>query len=587
MDSAKETAVGIDLGTTHSVIAFLDKDGRPTTIKNAEGDATTPSIVFFDEERPVVGKEAVTIAPFEPELIAQFAKRDMGESYYEKRIRGRRLPPEVIQALILKKLKDDAELVLGTIQNVVVTVPAYFNEPRRKATQDAGRLAGLNVMDIINEPTAAAIASGVQKGFLDAQGSATSKERVLVYDLGGGTFDVTVMEIFGRDYKTISTAGDVYLGGIDWDDRIVDHIAEQFSGEYGLDPRDDDAALERLRVQAETAKIALTARSDFNIPFEFAGDRLRINLSREKFEALTKDLLERTLFTVRKALKEASMSWSDLDRVLVAGGSSRMPMVGQALETESGMPTDRSISPDESVAHGAAVLAGVLLSVDEEERQKLIVTNVNSHDLGVLAVERKTGRPRRKVLIPRNTALPANGTGGFSTRDENQRSVVVNVIEGGDGSGTNSTPIGRCVIRDLPKQLPAQTKIAVRFSYREDGRLKVIAWLPKTKQEATIVLERASGLSEEDIIRWIDRINSGRLFDGPDEEIVDDDSVDEAVEGEVVDDNKHGLVESVENLEEFEFDKADDGDEVDDEADEQDDEGSGDGALDDFLRGLP
>ncbi|MFP6612487.1 MAG: Hsp70 family protein, partial [Pirellulales bacterium] len=226
--------------------------------------------------------------------------------------------------------------------------------------------------------------------------------------------------------------------------------------------------------------------------------------------------------------------------------------------------------------HGAAVLAGVLLSVDEEERRKLIVTNVNSHDLGVLAVEGKTGRPRRKVLIPRNTALPANGTGGFSTRDENQRSVVVNVIEGGDASGTNSTPIGRCIIRDLPEQLPAQTKIAVRFSYREDGRLKVKAWLPKTKQEATIVLERASGLSEEDIMRWIDRIESGKLFDGSDE-----DWDDEAVAGEVVDDNEHGPVESVEDLEEFELDEAHD------EADDEADEGSGDGALDDFLKGLP
>ena len=270
---ASAVPVGIDLGTTFSVVAYLDATGRPCTVPNSEGDSITPSVVLFDGATVVVGKEAVKAAPLEPDRIADFAKRDMGNTVYSRKVAGDSLPPEVIQSLILEKLKRDAEMKLGPITEAVVTVPAFFNEPRRKATQDAAQLAGLRILDIINEPTAAAIAFGYQVGFLNASGEAPRKETILVYDLGGGTFDVTVMEIAGTDFTAIATAGDVYLGGIDWDKRLADHVAEKFKQKYrGVDPREDPAGLHRLLREAEDAKRALSAREQATVSFEHVGN---------------------------------------------------------------------------------------------------------------------------------------------------------------------------------------------------------------------------------------------------------------------------------------------------------------------------
>ena len=319
------TVVGIDLGTTNSVVAHLGVDGKPVTVPSAEGDITTPSVVFFDRSGPVVGKEAVKVASLEPDRIAQFAKRDMGRPEYHKAICGTRVPPEVIQALILEKLKRDAELRLGKVDKAVITVPAYFNEPRRKATQDAGRLAGLEVLDIVNEPTAAAIAYGVYEGFLDASGQTRKRETVLVYDLGGGTFDATIMELDGNNYQAVATAGDVHLGGMDWDRRIVDYVGSTFRQEHGIDPREDPKAIQQLMQEAEDAKRALSARIEVTIHFVYGGKRIRAVLTREHFESMTSDLLERTVFTIKKVLKEADLTWEGIPRILLVGGSTRMP----------------------------------------------------------------------------------------------------------------------------------------------------------------------------------------------------------------------------------------------------------------------
>lgn len=307
MPSTPQPPVGIDLGTTFSCVAYLDSYGRPQSIPNAEGDLTTPSVVLFDKDAIVVGKEAVRSAIMEPEKVARFAKRDMGNAAYSKAIGGEQLPPEMIQSLILEKLKRDAELRIGPIQDAVITVPAFFNEPRRKATQDAGRLAGLNVIDIINEPTAAAVAFGIHQGFLNERGEARKLERVLVYDLGGGTFDVTVMEIDGMNFSALATAGDVYLGGIDWDQRIVNHVAEQFQAKVGIDPRHNPAAMQRLLREAEEAKRALTSREQTTLSFEQAGHSIRASITRSEFEGMTSDLLERTRFTSSNVLQEAGL----------------------------------------------------------------------------------------------------------------------------------------------------------------------------------------------------------------------------------------------------------------------------------------
>ncbi|MFT7642369.1 MAG: molecular chaperone DnaK [Pirellulaceae bacterium] len=506
---AQEPIIGIDLGTTFSVIGTLDVDGKPQTILNLEGDLTTPSAVYFHPDEIVVGKEAVKVAPFEPGLIARFVKRDVGKTTYSKSIKGIRLPPEVIQALILSKLRDDAKHKVGDFSKCVITVPAFFNEPRRKATMDAGRIAGLEVLDIINEPTAAAIAYGVQQGFLAASGEAASQELVLVYDLGGGTFDVTLMEIEGLRYTALSTAGDVHLGGIDFDRRLVDHLAEQFQTEHNLDPREDERGLQSLIQEAEDAKRSLTSRGEVMVHLAHGGHRSRVKVTREQFDSLTSDLLQRTVFTANKVLREGKRTWSDVTRILLVGGSTRMPMVQEAIEKESGITVDRSLSPDEAVAHGAAIYAGFLAEGSSDKRPEFVVDNVNSHDLGVLAFERKTGMQRRQTLIPRNTKLPATGKGGFVTRHDNQTNVVVNVVEGGDASGKNATHIGKCTVSGLPDGLPAKSKVVVRFQYASNGRLEISASVPEINCEATMTIERAAGLSDEEIASWKEKLETG------------------------------------------------------------------------------
>jgi molecular chaperone DnaK len=505
----REPVVGIDLGTTYSLVAWVDATGRPATIMNAEGDLTTPSVVFFDRSGVIVGKEAAKAAEFEPERVAQFAKRDMGRVSFHKSIRGEPLPPEAIQALILKKLRGDAELKLGEVRKAVVTVPAYFDEPRRKATEDAGRMAGLDVLDILNEPTAAAISYGVQQGFVKLDGSANDKETVLVYDLGGGTFDVTLMEIEGHRFTALATAGDVYLGGIDWTERIVDLVGEKFMDEHKIDPRADESALQSLMAEAESAKRALTARDEVTLMFAHEGCRLRTTITRDQFEEMTGDLRDRTLFTVRKVLREAKRSWSDVSRLLLVGGSSRMPAVQESLEKESGLTVDRSLSPDEAVAHGAAVYATLLAGQTTKQLSDISVKNVNSHDLGVLGVETETGRNRRRIMIPRNTQLPCKAKSKFKTFRDGQKSVVVNVVEGGDDSGNNSTAVGKCSVVGLPEDLPAKTPIEVTFRYAKNGRITVEASLPTLGKRATMLIERASGLDEELIAYWHARIESG------------------------------------------------------------------------------
>lgn len=503
--------VGIDLGTTRSVVAHLDATGRPLTIQNLEGDATTPSVVFFDRKSVVVGKEAVKVAEYEPDRVAQFAKRHLGKEAFSMEVAGQKFPPEIVQALILKKLKADGENRLGPFEKCVVTVPAYFNEPRRKATQDAGRLAGLDVIDIINEPTAAALAFGVQQGFVNAEGRTDQLETVLVYDLGGGTFDVTLMEIEGNDYRAIATAGDVYLGGIDWDQRIADHVAEQFQIQHGLDPRKDPSHRLRLLAEAEDAKRSLSMRDEVHIRFAMDGKRIDVPLNREEFESLCGDLIDRTMFTTRRVLKEADRAFRDVSRLLLVGGSSRMPMVQNMLESESGLKVDRSLSADESVAHGAAIYAGILLESGMSEENRISVSNVNSHDLGILGVDSNTGQPRRSMMIPRNTPLPAMKGKRYKTSRDNQDSVSVNVVEGGDDQGRHCTNIGKCVVRDLPAGLPKATPVDVVFHYKQDGRLQILAQLPSIERRAKLTIERGSGLSEELMTWWKKRLDDGIL----------------------------------------------------------------------------
>ena len=364
-------------------------------------------------------------------------------------------------------------------------------------------------MDIINEPTAAALAYGVQQGFVNAEGRSEQLETVLVYDLGGGTFDVTLMEIQGDDYRTIATAGDVYLGGIDWDQRIADHLAEQFQIQHGIDPRKDPSHRLRLLAEAEDAKRSLSQRQEVVIRFTADDNRIQVPFDRDRFESLCGDLIDRTMFTTRRVLKDADRNWKDLSRLLLVGGSSRMPMVQNMLESESGLKVDRSLSADESVAHGAAIYAGILLNSNDPSKHRISISNVNSHDLGLLGADSATGFPRRAIMIPRNTPLPTQKAKRFSTGRNNQTSVAVNVVEGGDEQGRHSTLVGRCVVRDLPPDLPKATPVEVIFNYTQDGRLLVLAQLPTINRKANLTIERSSGLTESELIYWKNRIDAG------------------------------------------------------------------------------
>jgi molecular chaperone DnaK len=500
-------AIGIDLGTTFSALAHLDSAGRPQLIENVEGDKITPSVVLFDEHEVVVGREAVKAMGSDFCRIAECMKRDMGHREYRREVNGKTFPPEVLQAWVLRKLKQDAQRMIGDFEKVVITVPAYFDEVRRKATQDAGFMAGLDVIDIINEPTAAALAFGYQRGQLLGDGTQAPK-RVLVYDLGGGTFDVTIMEIGQGEFVTLGTDGDVQLGGRDWDERLLEHVAESFMKKHGIDPREDSSTYGRLLRDCEDAKRTLSLRQKATIPCDFRGYAERVEVSREKFEEFTADLLERTTFTTRQTLKAVGLDWHDIDSVLLVGGSTRMPAVVRMLRTLTGKDPDTSISPDEAVAHGAAIHAGLVLAQLQGHPPRIRVRNVNSHSLGIVATDPTTKRRQNAVLVPRNTPLPAKAKRVFRTFKEGQKSIVAHIVEGESPDPVECMQIGKCIVRNLPDDLPAGTPIEVKFQYEANGRVQVIVNVAGRQENVTHELARENNLSPDDLATWRKSISS-------------------------------------------------------------------------------
>jgi molecular chaperone DnaK len=498
----KGSVVGIDLGTTYSLVAFVE-DGKPCCIPNENGDLLTPSAVLFDEGGVVVGKEALLAAAMEPEKVAQFVKRDMGAKVYRKKINGEYLPPEVISSLILRNLKTDTERRRGPVTRAVITVPAYFEETRRRATMAAGRLAGLEVLDIINEPTAAAIAYGHQLGFLDRAGhpAGGSPLRVLVYDLGGGTFDVTIVEIRPRGFKVRATDGDTGLGGKDWDDRLIDLAAERFRQRFREDPRDNPVSLQELRLAVEAAKRTLTERGKATLYVNHLGERLKVEVTREEFEKATADLLERTRISVEIVLRQAGLDWSAIDRILLVGGSTRMPMIGRLLEEMSGRPPDRSVCPDQAVAQGAALYAESLapLGGAAGAQASFSVQDVASHGIGILGSDPKTGRKANRVIIPKNTPLPRTVTRSFRTLKRDQKSVLIHVLEGESERPEACSRVGTCEIRDLPPDLPAGWPVRVRYTYEANGRLHVSARVKGHEAAVTADFICENSITDEDL----------------------------------------------------------------------------------------
>ncbi len=500
MSKTPALAVGIDLGTTYSAIAWLDDFRRPQTLVNSEGDKLTPSAILFEVGETIVGKEAIKALGSEADNIALCAKRQMGARCFPQPLDGRQVPPEALQGLVLNKLRVDASRRIGPITEAVITVPAYFDEVRRQATMNAGYMAALDVLDIINEPTAAAVAFGFERsrGELSADG----EQRMLVYDLGGGTFDVTVLEMEGAEFRALATDGDVMLGGRDWDARMIELIVERFIAQHDVDPRQSSNAMGRLWRECEDAKRTLTARQQTTVTCEYNGQVMRSELTRDEFEQHTADLLERTRFTTIQTLEASGLDWDDIDHLLLVGGSTRMPAVQDMLRQLSGKQPDSTVSPDEAVAHGAALHAGFLQDKRSGKTSQFHIRNVNSHSLGVVGSDPVTKSDRVAVLIPRNTPIPATAQRVFKTKTANQESILVRIVEGESPSPEDCVPLGECIVSPLPSELPAKTPIEVRFRYEEDGRLTVHVRIDGIDVTHEMQLTRVNSLAPADLDAW-------------------------------------------------------------------------------------
>jgi molecular chaperone DnaK len=487
----------------------MSETGQTAMVRNHDGEFLTPSVVLFDSDQVIVGTKARAAAGTRADAVAECVKRDMGSKTYSRPISGRRLPPEVIQACILRRLKQDIDSLLGGNYQVVITVPAYFDEPRRQATADAGQMAGLKVVDIVNEPTAAALAFAEHWGYLGASGAPREQTTLLVYDLGGGTFDVTLIDLQPGDIRTLATDGDVRLGGRDWDARLVDWMAERFLNEHEIDLRQDPANHATLYQLAEQLKHALSVRPQAARLLEFDRREICVQITRTEFEELAADLLERTAYTTRQVLAAAGKDWSGVDRILLVGGSTRMPMIGRMLERQSGITPDRSVNPDEAVARGAALYARHLLEGDGAQ-SSLKIVSVNAHSLGIEGTNVETGRRENAVLIARNTPLPVQRVRRCVTSRADQRSVIVNVLEGESTDPGACNTVGRAILPDLPRDLPKGHPIEVTYHYTRSGRLQVRARVPGTDRALDVEFKRDRNYSSDRILRWQETVRSGK-----------------------------------------------------------------------------
>ncbi len=481
--------IGIDLGTTNSCVAVME-GGEPVVIPNPEGNRTTPSVVAFKDGERLIGEVAKRQAITNPNTI-QSIKRHMG-SDYKVNIEGKEYTPQEISAIILQYLKSYAEDYIGEkVTKAVITVPAYFSDAQRQATRDAGIIAGLEVERIINEPTAAALAYGIDK---------EEDQTILVYDLGGGTFDVSILDIGDGTFEVIATAGDNHLGGDDFDQRIIDYMVDEFKKQHGIDLSQDKMAMQRLKEAAEKAKIDLSGvtQAQISLPFITAGEsgplHLEMTLSRAKFEDLTRDLVERTMIPVRNALKDADLTPQDIDKVLLVGGSTRIPAVQEAIKREIGKEPSKGINPDEVVALGAAIQGGVL----QGDVKDVVLLDVTPLSLGIETMGGVTTR-----LIERNTTIPTSASQIFTTAADNQTAVDIHVVQGEREMAADNKTLGRFQLTGIPPAPRGVPQIEVTFDIDANGIVHVRAKDLGTNKEQSITIKASSGLSEEEIQRMI------------------------------------------------------------------------------------
>ena len=483
--------IGIDLGTTNSVVAVME-GGKPTVIANAEGSRTTPSIVGFSKNgERLVGQLAKRQAILNQDRTIISIKRHMGEDF-KKNIDDKDYTPQEISAMILRKLADDASNYLGEkVTSAVITVPAYFNDAQRQATKDAGKIAGLDVLRIVNEPTAAALAYGLEK---------EKTEKVLVFDLGGGTFDVSILEIGDGVHEVLSTSGDTHLGGDDFDQKVMDWLAEEFKKTEGIDLKSDKQAMQRLKEAAEKAKCELSSvvETNINLPFITADangpKHLDMTLSRAKFEELSHDLLERCKKPVEQAIKDAGISKNEIDEVVLVGGSTRIPAVQALVKEYTGKEPNQSVNPDEVVAVGAAVQAGVLAG----EVKDIVLLDVTPLTLGI-----ETLGGVMTPLVQRNTTIPVSKSQVFSTADDNQTAVDIHVLQGERPMARDNKSLGMFRLDGIPPAMKGMPQIEVTFDIDANGIVNVTAKDKATNKEQKITITNSSNLSESDIDKMV------------------------------------------------------------------------------------
>ncbi|RDG19566.1 molecular chaperone DnaK [Leuconostoc pseudomesenteroides] len=501
--------IGIDLGTTNSAVAVLE-GGEPKIITNPDGGRTTPSVVSFKNGESQVGDVAKRQAITNPDTIISI-KSHMGEAGYKVKANGKDYTPQEISAMVLQYIKGYAEDYLGEkVDKAVITVPAYFNDAQRQATKDAGKIAGLEVERIINEPTAAALAYGLDK--LDKD------EKILVYDLGGGTFDVSILELGDGVFEVLSTNGDTHLGGDDFDNKIIDYLAAQFKAENGIDLKDDKLALQRLKDAAESAKKTLSSANEaqIDLPFIASGDQgplhLQTSLTRAKFNELTADLVKKAEQPVLNALKDAGFSFSDIDEVILNGGSTRIPAVQESVKKLTGKEPNHSINPDEAVALGAAVQGGVITG----DVKDVVLLDVTPLSLGI-----ETMGGVFTKLIDRNTTIPTSKSQVFSTAADNQPAVDIHVLQGERSMAADNKTLGRFQLSDIPAAKRGVPQIEVTFDIDRNGIVNVSAKDLGTQKEQKITIQAAGGLSDEEIEQMMNDAKANEEADAKKKEAVD------------------------------------------------------------------